>query len=152
MWRGERRKDIRYYNHKETQHFTRTITDNDEESSRLPIAPTAPTGTHVARGHKGLKRHTVILQEVSMSALSSTLGLSVAGAQLHFWDMIVVHDAEAKKLYCWKIYDKIGYFEENIHAAIRKSLSVDGQWVALTTDHWTSIAQAKLLWYECTLD
>jgi hypothetical protein len=59
----------------------------------------------------------------------------------HFRDMIASHDADAKPLHCRKVHEKIRYFENNIHAAISKSLSVDGQWVALTTDHWTSIAK-----------
>mgnify|MGYP006914623450 CR=1 FL=1 len=70
----------------------------------------------------------------------------------HFCDIIIVHDADAKKLYCWKVHEKIRYFEENMHAAISKSLSVYDQWVTLTTYQWTSIAKEKLLWYECTLD
>jgi hypothetical protein len=38
-----------------------------------------PTGMSVARGQKGLKSYTMIPQEVSMSSLSTILGLSVAG-------------------------------------------------------------------------
>jgi hypothetical protein len=97
-WRGERREERGerreerarrkeegrrtwrhgiYYKYQETQHFTRTMTDKDKESSRLP---TAPTGMPVTRGQKGLKNHTVIPQEVLISSLSSALGVSVAGA------------------------------------------------------------------------
>jgi hypothetical protein len=36
----------------------------------------------------------------------------------HFCEVIVAHDADAKKLYCRKVHKKICYFEENIHAAI----------------------------------
>jgi hypothetical protein len=56
-------------------------------------------------------------------------------------DMIIVHDPDAKKIYHWMVHEKICYFKANIHAAIRKLLSVDGQWVDLTTDHWTLIAK-----------
>jgi hypothetical protein len=58
-----------------------------------------------------------------------------------FREMIAAHDADAKPIHNRKVHEKIRYFETNIHAAITKSLSVDGQWVALTTDHWTSIAK-----------
>jgi hypothetical protein len=58
-----------------------------------------------------------------------------------FCGMIIAHDPDAKKLYHQKVHEKIRYFKKNMHAAIRKLLSLDGQWVALTTDHWTSIAK-----------
>jgi hypothetical protein len=59
----------------------------------------------------------------------------------HFYNMMIVHDADAKKLCCQKVHQKILYFETNSHADISKSLCVDGEWVVLTTDHWTSIAK-----------
>jgi hypothetical protein len=58
-----------------------------------------------------------------------------------FREMIAAHDADAKPMHSRNVHEKIRYFENNIHAAISKSLSVDGQWVALTTDHWTSAAK-----------
>ena len=44
----------------------------------------------------------------------------------HFCGMIILHDRDAKKLYHHKVHKKIHYFEENMHAAISKLLSVDG--------------------------
>jgi hypothetical protein len=44
----------------------------------------------------------------------------------NFQDMLVVHDADAKKTSCWKVHEKIRYFEKNMHTAISKSLSVNG--------------------------
>jgi hypothetical protein len=56
-----KRKDIAYYTHQETPHFTRKMADNNEGSSTRP--PAAPTGMTVARRQQGLKSTSVVVPQ-----------------------------------------------------------------------------------------